>query len=289
MYDKLPRVRYITPQGYKELSDITTTFRVKQIAIDEGAHPIEATVNEGDRPEIYADRVYGKSTYHWLLLNLNEKVNPYYEWLLPPASFDNFVEEKYPGYTLFLVTTDGTRGFTGSFRTNDIVFATGNTNPAAQPSIESSLKNARVVSYDPSYCRLVIEFTQKTAWLPQEGDYVAGANTNALGVTAYYVGKIGKVIESPYAAHHFANTAGELLNPTIPLNYHNKFMGSGDFGYTFGSTILGKYILEDLGSYTVTNREYEIAENDKNRTITTIALPYVRDIDRDIDTLLNNG
>jgi hypothetical protein len=289
MYDKLPRVRYITPQGYKEVSDITTTFRVKQIAIDEGAYPIQATVPEGDRPEIYSDRVYGKSTYHWLILNMNQKVNPYYEWVLSPSSFDNYVNEKYPGYTLFLLSVNGVNGFTGSFRTNDIVFATGVTNPNLQPSIESSLKNARVVDFDPAYCRLVMEFTQKTAWLPQEGDYIAGANTNARGDVNYYVAKIGKVIESPYAAHHFENTDGELLNPTLPVTLHNKFVGSSDFGYTFGVTPLGKYILDDFGSYTITNREHESTINDANRTITLISSQYIRDVDRDIETILNNG
>ena len=289
MYNKIPRVRYITPQGFKELSDITTTFRVKTMAIEEGAFPIQGTVPDGDRPEIYSHRIYGKSEYHWLLLNMNEMVNPFYDWVLSSASLDNYIDEKYPGYTMFLLSVDGQNGFTGSFRTNDIVFATGVTNPALQPSVESSLKNARVVSFDPAYCRLVIEFTQKTAWYPQEGDYIAGSNANPRGEQNYYVAKIGKVIESPYAAHHFQNTDGELLNPSLPVALHNKFITDGDFGYTFGTTPLGRYIFEDYGSYTVTNREYEITENDGKRNITTVSVNYLRNIDRDVETLLNNG
>lgn len=289
MYNKLPRVRYITPQGFKELSDITTTFKVRQKVVEEGAHPINLSVSETDRPEVFSNRVYGRSDMHWMVLNLNNITNPYYEWVLSPMAFDNFVAEKYPGYTLFLLDVNGVDGFEGSFRTNDIVFATGVTNDALQPAIESSLKNARVVSYDPAYCRLMIEFTQKTEWLPQAGQYIAGSNTNVLGETTYYVAKIGRVIESPYAAHHFENSDGELLNPTLPVSLHEKFVQQGDFGYTFGATPLGRYILENFNDYVVTNREYEVDVNESHRNITTVPLNYLANIDRDIETLLKNG
>lgn len=289
MYDKLPRVRYITPQGFAEMSDITTTFKVRQKAIDEGAYPMNVSVPENDRPEVFSDRVYNRSDMHWMILNMNNMANPYYDWVLSPAAFDNFVDEKYPGYTIFLLDTNGVDAFEGSFRINDIVFATAQTNPDLQPSIQSSVKNARVVSYDPAYCRLVIEFTKKTEWIPAEGDYIAGANTNRVGETTYYVGKIGKVIESQYAAHHFENTDEELLNPTLPVSLHNEFIEEGDFGYTFSATPLGRYILEDFGDYTITNREYEIGVNESHRNITLVPVKYLANIDRDIGTFLANG
>ena len=289
MYDKLPRVRYITPQGFAEMSDITTTFKVRQKAIDEGAYPMNVSVPENDRPEVFSDRVYNRSDMHWMILNMNNMANPYYDWVLSPAAFDNFVDEKYPGYTIFLLDTNGVDAFEGSFRINDIVFATAETNPDLQPSIQSSVKNARVVSYDPAYCRLVIEFTKKTEWIPAEGDYIAGANTNRVGETTYYVGKIGKVIESQYAAHHFENTDEELLNPTLPVALHNEFIEEGDFGYTFSATPLGRYILEDFGDYTITNREYEIGVNESHRNITLVPVKYLANIDRDIGTFLANG
>lgn len=271
------------------MSDITTTFKVRQKAIEDGAYPLNVSVPENDRPEVFSDRVYNRSDMHWMILNMNNMANPYYDWVLSPAAFDNFVEEKYPGYTLFLLDVNGTDAFEGSFRTNDIVFATGVTNPDEQPSIQSSLKNARVVSYDPAYCRLVMEFTKKTEWLPQEGQYIAGANTNKVGEITYYVAKIGKIIESQYAAHHFENSDSELLNPTLPASLHNEFIEEGDFGYTFGATPLGKYILEDFGDYTITNREYEIGVNDTHRNITLVPIKHLANIDRDIGTLLANG
>jgi hypothetical protein len=288
MYDKIPKVRYISPTGYQDMADITVSFNVKQKVIEEGALPVQMTVSEMDRPDVFSDRAYGDSTMHWVTMRINEKINPYYDWVLSPQAFDNYVGEKYPGYTLFLTDISGLHAFEGSFRGNDIVFATGVTNADLQPDIQSSLKNARVVSYDPVYCRLVMEFTQKTAWIPAEGDYIAGANTDKLGVSTYYVARIGKVIESPYAVHHFENSDNELLDPMIPESLHNKFIAEEDLGYTFGDTPLGKYILQDFGDYTITNREYEVGINDENRNISVVAKKYLTNIGRDVATALNN-
>ena len=288
MYDKLPVVRYITPQGYRELSDITVRFKVEQTVINEGAYPLNVTINETDRPDIVAHRVYGDSNMHWVLLNMNTMTNPYYDWVLSPQAFENYMSEKYPGYTMFLTDVTGTKAFEGSFRTNDIVYATGVTNPNLQPSVQDSLKNARVVEYDPQYCRLVIEFTQKTAWVPSEGDYIAGSNLNAAGVSRYFVGRIGKVLESQYAAHHFENSDGEVLNPRVPASLHNEFLSQSSFGFTFGGTPLGRYIFEDYTTQTVTNREYEIEENDKKRNIILLDKAYMQNVNRDVENFLTN-
>jgi hypothetical protein len=289
MYDKLPKLRYITPQGFKDVSDITTTFRVYPKVVEEGAFPNEVAVPETDRPDVFSHRIYGNSRMHWLLLNMNNKINPYYDWVLSPAAFDNYMQEKYPGYTLFLLDVSTATPFRGSFRTNDMIYATGVTSAASQPSYSNELKNARVVSYDPTYCRMVIEFTQKTAWVPTEGEYIAGRNTNALGESTYYVARIGKAIESQFAAHHFENTDGELLNPRVPASVHNTFISPNDLGFTFGQTPLGRYVLIDEGSYTITNREHEIMENDERRTIQVVSRRYLDSVERDVETLLNNG
>jgi len=289
MYDKLPRVNYITPYGYREMSDITVRFKVEQTVIDEGAYPINVTINDTDRLEVLADRVYKDSNMNWVVMSLNNLINPYYDWVLSSNSLDNYVNEKYPGYTLFLTDVGGTKAFEGSFRTNDIVYATTQTNASLQPSIQSSLMNARVVEYDPQYCRLVMDFTQKTAWIPAEGNYIAGANTNALGVTTYYVARIGKVIESPYAAHHFENSDGEILDPRVPSSLHGEFLSASSFGFTFGATPLGRYVLEDYTNELVTNRDYEISQNDEKRNIVLVDGRYLRDVNRDVENFLRNA
>lgn len=289
MYDKLPTVRYITPQGFKPMTDITVRIKIDQIVAEEGAFPIKVTVPETDRPDIFSHKLYNDSSLHWVLLNLNDIVNPFYGWVLSSSSFDNYVAEKYPGFTLFLTNIQGNDSFAGSFRTNDIVFSTGSTLVAEQPNIVSSLKNARVVSYDPQYSRLVIEFTQRTEWLPVVGEYIAGTNTDQLGVTRYQIARIGKIVESQYAMHHFENGTGDILNPRLPIGAQVKFPTSSDGGFTFGATLLGKYINENQTTYSITNRVQEIRENDDKRNIDVVHKNYLSNLSRDIEAYLNNG
>lgn len=283
MYDKFPITNYFSKNGFVPQTDITTAVKVVDIATDEGSQPINLPISEMDRPEVFADKVYGNSNLHWLSLHLNGKVNPYYDWILSPSSFDNYIDEKYPGYTLFLTSTDGTKGFTGSFRINDIVFSTDQTNPELQPSVQSSLKNSRVISFDPVHCRLVIELVQKTAWIPVEGEYIAGLSVDARGTGKYYVGRIGKVIESPYAMHHFEDANGLILNPLLPLNKQDGYLSPESLaGHTFGDTLLGRYVNEDFTTYSVTNREYEDRENDNRRNILVLTKPAADRVNKQI-------
>lgn len=268
------------------MTDITVRFDINQYLVEEKSLPLNSPVRDGERPEMFADRIYGDSNLHWVSLSMNNMINPYYDWVLSSSSFENYIDEKYPGYTMFLTDVSGTNAFGGSFRVNDIVYATGVTNADLQPSIQDSLKNGRVVSYDPTYCRLIIEFTQKTAWVPQEGDYIAGASKDKLGRPVYYVGKIGKVIESQYAAHHFENSDGEELNPRIPASLHEEFITASNLGFTFGATPLGRYIFEDYTTGMITNREYEIVENDKKRNVLVVKRSSLTDIQKDIESKL---
>ena len=45
-------------------------------------------VKDGETPEIIASKLYGASTYHWLVLYANDIVDPYYDW---PMSSDNLI------------------------------------------------------------------------------------------------------------------------------------------------------------------------------------------------------
>lgn len=46
------------------------------------------TVKDGETPEIIADKLYGSSLYHWIVLLANNIVDPIYDW---PMSQENLV------------------------------------------------------------------------------------------------------------------------------------------------------------------------------------------------------
>ena len=52
-------------------------------------------VQDGDTPESVAERFYGDSEKHWVILYTNNIIDPYYDWPLSYLQFTNYLEKKY--------------------------------------------------------------------------------------------------------------------------------------------------------------------------------------------------
>jgi hypothetical protein len=52
-------------------------------------------VREGESPESIADKLYGNSEYHWVILLLNNITDRYHQWPLTTPQFLQFVSSKY--------------------------------------------------------------------------------------------------------------------------------------------------------------------------------------------------
>ena len=52
-------------------------------------------VKEGETPEMIADKLYGDSTLHWVVLIVNNIVDRYHEWPMAGNQFLDYVNEKY--------------------------------------------------------------------------------------------------------------------------------------------------------------------------------------------------
>ena len=52
-------------------------------------------IQDGDTPELIADKYYGSPEYHWVVLYMNDILNPYYDWPLDYKKFENYINGKY--------------------------------------------------------------------------------------------------------------------------------------------------------------------------------------------------
>jgi hypothetical protein len=52
-------------------------------------------VRDGETPEIIADKLYGSSEKHWVILSYNDIYHPQFDWVLESASLNRFIENKY--------------------------------------------------------------------------------------------------------------------------------------------------------------------------------------------------
>jgi hypothetical protein len=55
----------------------------------------EYSINEGDTPEIIASRVYNDPEKHWVILMLNNIVDPMFDWPLQQVQLIKFMDKKY--------------------------------------------------------------------------------------------------------------------------------------------------------------------------------------------------
>ena len=76
-------------------TDIMQRARIRQSLEANGLIFYEYDVQDGETPEIIAAKLYGWTGYHWIVLYVNNIVDPYYDW---PMSYDNLtatIRKKY--------------------------------------------------------------------------------------------------------------------------------------------------------------------------------------------------
>ena len=52
-------------------------------------------VKEGETPEIIADKLYGDSNLHWIILYVNNITDRYHQWPMSSGQFNDFIADKY--------------------------------------------------------------------------------------------------------------------------------------------------------------------------------------------------
>jgi len=68
---------------------LTEKFKSDSVFFD------EYDIKEGETPERLADKFYGDSNYHWLILHVNEIVDPRFDWPLTFYQLEQMVGSKY--------------------------------------------------------------------------------------------------------------------------------------------------------------------------------------------------
>ena len=55
----------------------------------------EYDIQDGETPEILADRLYDNPQYHWVILHMNDMVDPRYDWPLSTSNLIKYCQSKY--------------------------------------------------------------------------------------------------------------------------------------------------------------------------------------------------
>lgn len=98
-FDTFPRIIYDI-QGkrltnYRTVTNIFFRVRVLREALNNISAYYEYLIMEGDTPEILAEKLYGNSESHWIILMANDIVDPQYDWPLGYNAFQKYIIKKY--------------------------------------------------------------------------------------------------------------------------------------------------------------------------------------------------
>lgn len=98
-FDYFPRIPYnISKTDQVHLDLITDIFfrfkfldKVKKMKVAYFSHQLQS----GETPDILANKVYGEPQAHWIILLLNDIVDPNIDWYKDENTFENFIIDKY--------------------------------------------------------------------------------------------------------------------------------------------------------------------------------------------------
>lgn len=95
-FNYFPKTFYRTEDTSLEaVTNITSRIDVLKEARDNPNLWTEYSINEGDTPEIIASRVYNDPEKHWIILMLNNIVDPMFDWPLQQNQLIKFIDKKY--------------------------------------------------------------------------------------------------------------------------------------------------------------------------------------------------
>lgn len=77
------------------VTDITRNIRFRRDVLANITVYDEYDVVDGETPEIVAEKIYGDSQYHWVIMLANERFDYRSDWLLDYPRLSSYIEHKY--------------------------------------------------------------------------------------------------------------------------------------------------------------------------------------------------
>lgn len=94
-FDKFPKLFYTTNGSTKLVTNLLTRVDVIQSVLNNASLYYQYDIQEGDTPEIVADKFYNDSQLHWVVMMFNQVYDPFYDWPMTYLQFLTFIKDKY--------------------------------------------------------------------------------------------------------------------------------------------------------------------------------------------------
>jgi len=236
------------------------------------------TLQEGDRPDIIAEKYYEDSNFAWLIYYANEIIDPYFEWPMQQNEFEEYLKIKYGSIAY---SQEKILFFRNNWHSNESMIST-----SAYGSLPSVLKKywapiynykGDVMTYERAKLETVVE-TNMTVSIQHNGttpftvDDIVKQGSETSGVVKS--AQSGIIIVDKIQGQF---TAGAITN----------FAGTTTATVT-SATIINQPLSDVEASYwnPVTVYEYEEELNASKKEIYIIDKSYLDQIEMEMKTLL---
>jgi len=101
-FQQLPKIVYTDTNGIQSaIINLLPRTSIIQTLLTNPLIYYTYDVQEGDTPEIVADKYYGDSYRYWLVLYANQMIDPQWSWPLSYAQFAAYMSNKYPATNVY--------------------------------------------------------------------------------------------------------------------------------------------------------------------------------------------
>lgn len=151
-FDKFPKILYTTNGSTRLVTNLLTRVDVIQSVLNNASLYYEYDIQEGDTPEIVADKFYNDSQLHWVVMLFNQVYDPFYDWPMTYQQFLNFIKDKYGSIENSQITT---HHFEKTISTTDNISNLTTTNTY----VLDVNTQFRVLGTVPDYASLAVDYT----------------------------------------------------------------------------------------------------------------------------------
>jgi hypothetical protein len=97
-FDNFPKINYSLSDDKKITDSVTNIFKryamLREVLSNSSSYVLYE-IDDGDTPEIIAEKVYNDAGAGWIILYANQIMDPQFDWHLSDANFKNYIEAKY--------------------------------------------------------------------------------------------------------------------------------------------------------------------------------------------------
>jgi len=77
------------------VTNITSRFSFEKEFRENTAVYYKYEIQDSDTPEIIASKIYGSPDRHWIVLMMNDRLDPQFDWPLSNRTLNRYIEKKY--------------------------------------------------------------------------------------------------------------------------------------------------------------------------------------------------